>query len=121
MTLKNADYEEVSLLLESLKNLTPEKMEKTIEKSQTKPFLLNVFLAEAYSGAGNKEKARLLYQKVLAEAPYFIPAYVELGEVYEEEKDNDNAVMLYKKAVKLMPDNWKVKALLKEHPELSPK
>lgn len=118
---KNADYEEVSLLLESFKNLTPEKMEKTIEKSQTKPFLLSVFLAEAYSGAGNKEKAKLLYQKVLAEAPYFVPAYVELGEVYEKEKDTDNAVMLYKKAVKLMPDNWKVKALLKEHPELSPK
>ncbi|MHC9539683.1 MAG: tetratricopeptide repeat protein [Vulcanimicrobiota bacterium] len=118
---KNADHEEVSLLYESIRKSSPDKVEKLIEISSTKPFLLNVFLAEAYTGAGNYGKAKLLYQKVLAEAPYFVPAYVELGEIYEKEKDTDNATMLYKKAVKLMPDNWKVKALLKEHPELSPK
>jgi|GEM_PF-7008742 tetratricopeptide (TPR) repeat protein len=115
------DHEEVTLLLASIKTQTSLNVLKTIEKSSSKHYLLNVFLAEAYANEGKNAMAKVQYQKVLADAPFFVPAYVEMGQIYEAEKDMDNAVMLYKKAVSLMPDNWKVKALIKEHPELAPK
>lgn len=115
------DYEEVTVFLKVSRKLAPELIEEMIRKSRTKPFLLQVYLAEAYAAQGDLEKARRAYEMVMLEAPYFVPVYIELGEVYQRLKDNDKAENLFRQAVRIMPDNWKVKALLKTRPDLLPR
>lgn len=116
----NPDYEEVSAFLKLAKGVTPGQVEEIIGKSSTKHFLLNVFLAEAYAAKGDLDKAKSIYERVILDAPYFVPAYVELGDIYTTLGDKQNADNLYEQAVRLMPDNWKVKELLKNRPDLMP-
>ncbi len=56
------------------------------------------FIARSYLGLKRKEEAKMWLQKAIQEAPYLREGYVELANVYFEEKDYQNAYKYLKEA-----------------------
>lgn len=56
------------------------------------------FIARSYLGLKRSEEAKMWFKKAINEAPYLREAYVELANLYYEEKDYQNAYKYIKEA-----------------------
>jgi len=64
-----------------------------------------LFRARVLISVGRTDEARTLLNKLTTEDPEFFDAWVELGYIAEKEKNSDEAIKAYRKAISIMPDN----------------
>jgi len=58
-----------------------------------------IALARLHVDAGRAERARALYERCLEEAPEFVEAYAELGDLLRAQGDLDGAEALYRRSI----------------------
>jgi tetratricopeptide (TPR) repeat protein len=63
-------------------------------------------LANLYLVQGKKQEAIDKFENALATNPKDAAAYMSLAQVYERDKDHQNAISVYERALKENPDFW---------------
>ena len=64
-----------------------------------------LFRARVLISVGRTDEAKTLLNKLIADDPEFYDAWVELGFIAEKEKDSDEAIKAYRKAISILPEN----------------
>ena len=72
--------------------------------------MLELYRAEALQSAGSLPEAAAVFEALLAHAPAFIPAMVELAEVRRAQGDVAASRDLLASAKKLDAQNWRLRA-----------
>jgi len=85
-------------------------LRKALELSKTKHFILKIYIAEALVGQKKFDEAVKLYKEALKTDGKFVPALVELAEVYLVMGKESEAQATWDKAVEIDPMNWKVQS-----------
>lgn len=76
---------------------------------------LAFFIAEAYDGLGDREKAIPMLEKVINDDKNNVEAYARLADLYTKEKMGDKAQQVYEKLLSLQPNNPQVYKSLGEY------
>ena len=101
-------YELVSVLGASLVALKkPEEAMGYLEKAlEFRPFCIksHYFMATAYKMLGSSQLAIKSYLKTIEINKKYIPAYIELGNIFMSLKDFDSAAETFQEALKIEPD-----------------
>ena len=84
---------------------------KALKANGKNEFVLRFLLAGALAGAKQYDEARKLYDACIKERPWFAPAYVELGRLYNTNGDRPKAMQLWVKALEIQPQNWCVQGI----------
>lgn len=64
-----------------------------------------LFRARVLSSVGRYAEAKTFLKKLLADNPDFFEVWVELGYIAEKEKESDEAIKAYRRAIAIMPEN----------------
>jgi len=72
-------------------------------------FVIDVLLAEAEAKAGRNADAINDYRELIRRDEFFVPAYVELGELLEKAGKAQEGKALVAKARGIDPDHWRLK------------
>lgn len=75
---------------------------------------LQVLLGNAYVGLEKYEQATKAFRAALRIDPFFVPAYIDLGDTYRKLGKNDEALEQYAKALTLDKHNWRVREMLRK-------
>lgn len=59
-------------------------------------------LSQIYKILGDRDKAKSFLQNVIYLDPYFVLAYIELGELWEDEGDSKNAKKMFSTALEIL-------------------
>jgi tetratricopeptide (TPR) repeat protein len=76
--------------------------------------LIEILSAQAikYQQLGDRSQAETIYQQILEQAPEFAPAYANLGNIFLEQENLDEAIKLYQQALELNNQNAESQANL---------
>ena len=119
---KNPDnYLKVAYGAAALMNMKPGSYEKAIENIKKglrangdNCLPLQALLGHAYMGLGKYEDAAKAFEAALFVDSFFVPAYVDLGDMYQKLDKKDKAFEQYGKAMTLDKLNWRVKEMLQK-------
>ena len=67
------------------------------------------FKASTYHNKGNDEKAIETYREIATLAPRYPDTYLRMAEIYDEAKNYESAIVMYRKYINLEMDDSKVK------------
>ena len=82
----------------------------TADAQVTRGQVLRLFVqANTFRNKGNNEKAIETYREIATLAPRFPDTYLRMAEIYEEAKNYESAIVMYRKYINLEMDDAKVK------------
>ena len=112
---RGTDVDELRMVVSALQGMEadPAKSAKTLTPIATRrdAFVLKVLLAESLVAASQTKEAIAVYRELIRRDPFFVPAYVELGELLEKSGKADEGKSLLAKAKEIDPDHWRLKSL----------
>ena len=116
---KEPQHRQIAICVLGMQNCEPGKYERAVHffkmgiaESKQKNPMLHLFLGEAYGRLKNYTEAVRELETAVVIDPYLAPAYVELGDMLLKDGRPQAAIVAWRKAVLLAPDNWKVKRLI---------
>jgi len=71
-------------------------------------FVLRLYFCEAVQRTGDVPGAIEIYRNLLQRDPYFVPAYVQLGELLDQSGKFEEAKALRAKAQSIDPEHWRL-------------
>lgn len=86
-------------------------LRKALEANHKNEFVIRFLLANALTGAAGYDEATTAYVGCVREKPWFAPAYVGLGQVYERKGDHRRAMELWVRAMETQPQNRRVQEI----------
>ena len=115
------DYLKVAYGASALTRMNPKGYEKAVEyiKKGLRAvgddcLPLQVLLGNAYVGLEKYELATKAFEAALRIDPFFVPAYVDLGDTYDKLGEKEKALEQYAKALTLDKHNWRVREMLRK-------
>lgn len=112
---RGTDVDELRVTVQAIKDMStkPEDAADTLERlaSRRPAFILDVLAAEADAKAGRTRDAVDTYRSLIKRDPYFVPAYVELAELYRKAGKAKDATTLLQQAQEIDADHWRLKGV----------
>ena len=115
------DYLKVAYGAAALMNMKPGGYEKAIDNIKKglrangdNCLPLQVLMGNAQTALGNHDEAAKAFEAALLIDPFFVPAYVDLGDAYEKLGKREKALEQYGKAMTLDKSNWRVKEMIEK-------
>jgi len=116
-----ANYLKVAYGASALARMNPEGYEKAVEyiekglRANGDDCLpLQMLLGNAYVGLEKYDLAAKAFASALRVDPFFVPAYVDLGDTYKKLGKEEKALEQYAKALTLDKHNWRVLDMLRK-------
>ncbi|HUS57761.1 MAG TPA: tetratricopeptide repeat protein [Planctomycetota bacterium] len=115
------NYLKIGYGVVALRNMKPGSYENAVEEIKKglrtvgdNCLPLQMLLGMAYVDLGQYADAIKAFEAALMIDLYFVPAYVDLADVYLKLGQKERAITLYAKAMTYDRNNWRVKEMLKE-------
>jgi tetratricopeptide (TPR) repeat protein len=79
-----------------------------LAKSRGDRFILLLYLAESTQTVGDIDEAIRIYRILIERDPYFVPAYVQLGELLDKSGKTGKAKELMDRVRLIDPEHWRI-------------
>ncbi len=110
---RGTDADEVRTVIAAVKQMStePAKSADLLERyaSRRDAFVLRVLCAEAFAKSKQNAEAAAAFRELIKRDPFFVPAYVELGELLQKTGKEQEGKALVAKAREIDPDHWRLK------------
>ncbi|NOZ21493.1 MAG: tetratricopeptide repeat protein [Planctomycetes bacterium] len=86
-------------------------LRKALKADGTNQFVIRYLLGKALTNAKEYAKATSVLNTCIKERPWFAPAYVELGRVFELQGNHQQAMKVWVRALEIQPQNQRVQEI----------
>ncbi len=111
---RGTDADELRMIIAAVQQMAtePSKSADTLERYASRRanvFVLRVLFAEALAKSKQDAEATAAFRELIKRDPFFVPAYVDLGELLLRTGKEPEGKALVAKAREIDPDHWRLK------------